>query len=460
MRALGTPRQGSGAPVAGPASVLQRNGDTRLAVPSPAMNLRHRARALAPVFAWVFTRACMVMYVFHELWARPSQRWVPVLISNFLTVDYFNYATKLSAGLAPYRSFSYEYPPGTLPFLAAGHWTSQVTDFVALWVAMMLVLDAITALVLWRWSRAAGRGALWLWVAALPLLGPLVLVRNDLIVACPFVAAGWLVATNRFRIAGAVWAFAVFAKLWPLAPFVMYTIARREGRRRFLTGALIVAAGITGWLAAWGVLGAMVSDLFMRHGHRPLEIETSWAITALLAAAARGVHLRLQFSYGSLNVVEGFPSWTPALAYRLTYLIELAGIAAVVALRWRHRARPPLNAVAWLTLAVVSGSLAAAPVLSPQYVLWLIAAACVVLACEHTATSRVIAVSVCAAAALTQLDYPVLFNHIASGRLDGLIVAETRNVLLAVIAVIATVAGVRRARSAGQGEHSLCERVG
>jgi hypothetical protein len=289
---------------------------------------------------------------------------------------------------------------------------------------------------------------MWLWIASLPLLGPLVLVRNDVIVASAFVVAFWLVATNRFRVAGGVWAFAVLAKLWPLAPFVMYAIARREGRRRFLAGAVIVGAGIAGWLVAWGTFGAMIGNLFMRHGHRPLEIETSWAVTAQLVAAARGTRLHLDFSYGSLNVVDGLPSWAPALAYQLTYLIELAGIAAVAVLSWRHRTRPPLNAVAWLTLAVISGSLATAPVLSPQYVLWLIAAACVVLGCEHTRSSRAIAAAVCAAAALTQLDYPVLFNHIAAGQLDGLIVAEARNVLLALIAVIAAGIGVRRARAA------------
>ena len=138
----------------------------------------------------------------------------------------------------------------------------------------------------------------------------------------------------------------------------------------------------------------------------------------------------------------------------ITYLIELAGIAAVAGLSWRHRTRPPLNSVAWLTLAVVAGSLAVAPVLSPQYILWLIAAACVVRVCERTRASRLMVAVVCAAAALTQLEYPVLFNHIVKGRLDGLIVAETRNVLLIVIAVIATAAGVRRARSAKQSETS------
>ena len=414
---------------------------------------RGHERPFAPVVAWVLTRSWMVLFIVHEVSARASQRWLPVLVSTFVTDDSFNDARKLTAGLAPYRNFVYEYPPANLPFLAAAHWSNRPSDFLHVWIALMLVLDAGTAFVLRRWARTSrpgmGRGALWLWIAAIPLLGPMVLVRNDLIVASAVVAAIWLAATHRFRRSGALWAIAVLAKLWPVAPLVMFTIARRNGRGRSLSGVLLVTAATAATLAIWGVGGAMISNLFMRHGHRPLEIETTWAVSAALLAAARGAHLRVQFSYGSLNVVSGFPAWVPALAYQLTYLLEVAGIAAVAVLTWRRRTMPSLPSLAWLTLAVVSGSLATAPVLSPQYLLWLIAASCVVLCVERSRATRWLAAAVCAAAALTQLEYPVLFNQLTGGHLNGLLVAEARNLLLVVIAVGAATAGLRRARLTG-----------
>lgn len=408
------------------------------------------ARPLAPAAAWVVTRAMMVAFLIHEVVSRPSGRWLPFLVSNDVTVDYFGAATKLAAGLAPYRSFIYEYPPGTLPFLAVAHWSASRGAFLATWVVLMAALDAVTAVVLLRWSRAGdGRGALWLWIAALPLLGPLVLVRNDMIVACAVVSACWLAATGRFGRAGAVWAFAVLAKLWPLAPFAMYAAASRRGRRRLLIGAAAVTAVAVGWLAAWRVLGPMVHDLVMRHGHRPLELETSWAITLLLIAAAHGVHLRHHSSYGSLNLAEGVPGWMDAVAYRLTYVLEFAGLAAVLVLRRVRHREPDRAVVSWLVLALVAASLAAAPVLSPQYVLWLIAACCCVLAVERTRATRLAAIAVCLAAALTQADYPLLFNHTVAGRLDGLLVTEARNVLLVAIAAHASIVAVRRARATG-----------
>ena len=437
-----SPGVGQAHPVAQPVDPLSR------LIAAPARPPQRPHRAWAPVLVWVLTRAWMVLFVVHEVSARAGQRWVPVLVSTFVTNDSFNDATKLTAGQAPYRNFVYEYPPANLPFLAAAHWTSHAGDFLHVWIAMMLVLDAATAVILWRWARATrpsvGRGALWLWIAAIPMLGPMVLVRNDLIVASAVVAAIWLAATHRFRRSGALWTFAVLAKLWPIAPLVMFTIARRKGRGRSLTGVLLVAAATAATLAIWGVGGAMISNLFMRHGHRPLEIETTWAVTAALVAAAHGAHLRTEFSYGSLNVVTGFPGWVPALAYQLTYLVELAGISAITILGWRHRTRPSLTTLAWLTLAVVAGSLATAPVLSPQYLLWLIAAACVVLCVERSRATRRLAGAVCAAAALTQLEYPVLFNQLTAGRLNGLLVTEARNVLLVLIAVGAAAAGFVR----------------
>jgi hypothetical protein len=410
--------------------------------------VRH-ARALAPAGAWIVTRGLMVAFLFHELRARPSGRWLPFLITNDVTVDYFRAASKLASGLTPYRSFIYEYPPGTLPFLAIAHWRPSDTVFLGTWLVLMLVLDAATAFVLFRWSRVgSGRGALWLWIAAVTLLGPLVLVRNDMIVASAVVTACWLSATSRFGRAGAVWAFAVLAKLWPLAPFVMYAVASRRGRRRLLVGAAAVTITAIVWLAAWRALGPMVHDLVMRHGHRPLELETSWAITLMLIAAAHGVHLRHHTSYGSLNLATGVaPGWMNAVAYRLSYVLEIAGIAAVVALRRLHRREVSPVVVAWLVLALVAASLAAAPVLSPQYVLWLIAAGCCVLAVERTPSTRIAAAAVCVTAALTQFDYPLLFNHIVRGQLDGLIVTETRNLLLVGIAAHASVVAVRRART-------------
>ena len=166
----------------------------------------------APWLAWVATRSVMVAISVHDLLVRPTQLWLPFRITNDVSHDYFSPATQLMAGFAPYRSFPYEYPPGTLPFLAGAHLGgTSVRAFVCSWIALMLVLDACTVVALCRWTASHSRRPVWMWVIGVALLGPLALVRNDMIVATAFVMGFWLVATGRAARGGAFWGLAVMA---------------------------------------------------------------------------------------------------------------------------------------------------------------------------------------------------------------------------------------------------------
>ena len=77
----------------------------------------------------------------------------------------------------------------------------------------------------------------------------------------------------------------------------------------------------------------------------------------------------------------------------------------------------------------------ASPVLSPQYLLWVIGLAAACLATGHT-TQRPAALAVLAAAGLTQLIFPIGWHSLLNGSdaVTGVLVA--RNVLLAVAAAL------------------------
>ncbi|HYZ46780.1 MAG TPA: hypothetical protein VE712_03870, partial [Actinomycetota bacterium] len=97
---------------------------------------------------------------------------------------YDHWADALTAGGASaYSEIRIEYPPGSLPFVVAPKlWQEAGGDYRVGLIALMLLMDAAGLAGALFCSRGGGRllGA-WLWLVAIPALGPLSLLRLDLI---------------------------------------------------------------------------------------------------------------------------------------------------------------------------------------------------------------------------------------------------------------------------------------
>ena len=173
---------------------------------------------------------------------------------------------------------------------------------------------------------------------------------------------------------------------------------------------------------------------FLAHqADRGLEIE-SVAATPLMIWRQVGWAGTIVFRFGAWQL----SGWPVPLAQDAS-LLALA-LAAAAVLGWRlliafgcARWRPEF--VADAPLAATLLFLVASPVLSPQYLLWVLGLAAACLATGHT-TQRPVAVAVLAAAGLTQLIFPIGWPSLVfgSGLATGVLVA--RNVLLAVAAVL------------------------
>jgi hypothetical protein len=213
-------------------------------------------------------------------------------------------------------------------------------------------------------------------------------------------------------------------KVWPVALLA----GTPPGQwRRDLAAAAAVLAGVC---AVFG--GAAVS--FLAHqAARGVEIE-SVAATPLMIWRHAGWRGTVAFRFGAwqLNGAYG------AVAQDASRLCLVLAIAAVVGWRLliasgRARWRPEFTADAPLAATLLL--LVAGPVLSPQYLLWVIGLAAACLATGRT-TQRPVALAVLAAAGLTQAVFPVGWPALVSGSAAVTDVLVARNMILAAAAVL------------------------
>lgn len=315
---------------------------------------------------------------------------------------YRGYAGLLQAGILPYRDFQIEYPPGILPLLYLP--ASSEPGFRGAFFTAAVAADAIILLLLLRAGRH--RGA-WLWVTTPLLLGPIVWARLDVFVALALVIATLAHERSRYRTGGVALAVAALLKLWPLlllVPAVMLVTTTKH-RVRILLSAMVTLFAVLAPLLAVGGGGGLLHVLWY-HAHRGLEIESLAAVPLHLARLA-GLRIGLNHAYGSVDfarpatnailvvtTVASILSWTAALSYAIVRRGRTATLA-------QH-------------LLLLTGlTLAASKVLSPQYVLWGVAACA--LALDLLPSPRALAASIAALMLSTQVLFPFSFSDAVNG---------------------------------------------
>jgi hypothetical protein len=338
----------------------------------------------------------------------------------------------------PYRDVAIEYPPGSLPFIAVPAFASG-SLYRTLFVVTMVLVDAagLVGLVLLARRRGSMLGP-WLWVVLVPLLGPVAYLRLDLV---PAVATIWMlerVAATRWRQAGVWLGIGVAAKLYPLV-LLPPLLAFRRWRRPLAAGAGIALLVALLPFAAWA--SALERSVVRYHLEREIEIESLWG-GGLLVGAKAGHGIRLVFGSESLNVVS------PASS-ELKLISVAAVVAALAVMTWAasRLAVAGLEArLPDLLFATLASVLAVATVLSPQYVLWLVALGAAAV-CSTSCIVRLPVLLLAPVAALTQTLYPFLFLRLARVDDVALAVLVARDLLLVVLAVLAALAVTRAART-------------
>jgi len=347
----------------------------------------------------------------------------------------------------PYRDFAVEYPPGALPAFALPSVVAPARDFQryreafeALMLACGAAGSALAGSVLARQRASRPRlvaGTLLAGLAPLAL-GPVVLSRFDLWPAALTVAAVAALAADRRRVAFVLLAGAVVAKAYAavLFPLALVYVARRAGRREAVICATVfLAAGAAAVLpfavaAPHGVWASLSGQ-----AERPLQIESLGASLLLAAHQLWSLPLVEAASHGSDNLVGHTP-------HALATAQSAAGAAALIAV-WIGFARGPADRDRLLryAAAAVCAFVALDKVLSPQYLIWLIALVPLVRGRRGAAASSLFL----AALVLTQLWFPHRYIDLVYGfdpRASWLVLARDL-VLVALLITLAWPDGLR-----------------
>ncbi|MFC8345348.1 glycosyltransferase 87 family protein [Streptomyces sp. NPDC057280] len=367
--------------------------------------------------AWGLTRLLLLLFVL-KVYVFPGPD-----VTSDVSVIYQGWYDVLRTGTFPQDDVTWQYPPAAalailspalLPFLP------YATAFFVLAFLADLVVFSLLLYAGLRPGRSL-RGA-WVWVVGVPLLGPTVYARYDVMVTAVAVAA-LLAGARHPRVTGALIGFGAMLKVWPV---LLLVAARRRG---VWMSAAVTAAGLAA-LFAVTMPGSFAFLTFQ--ADRGTEVES---LGSLVFHVARqyGWDGQVLLNYGS---VEFLGPWVNVVS---TAALALTGIAFGWLLLWRLVAtRFEAHTAADAAFVAVLLFTTTSRVISPQYMVWLIGLAAVCL-CFRASRMTGPALLVLVASFVTVLEFPVYFaNVVASDRL-GVTLLFLRNGLLVAATVLAGV---------------------
>ncbi|MFN8215832.1 MAG: glycosyltransferase family 87 protein [Solirubrobacterales bacterium] len=316
---------------------------------------------------WVVTRALTVAEV--GFWWSRGPRLEDV-------ARYDAWSHHLTQLLAFPDGPAWQYPPGAgllmlLPRLAP-------FGYGEAFVALMLVADLVGLVLLARLGRESGnRTGVWVWLLAMPLLGPFAVLRFDL-VPTVIVIGALLVVHRRPGRFGALAGLGAAIKLWPA--LLLFAEWQRSRLRTAVLAALAVGALVL--VASTIAFGDSVGFL-TNGGDRGLQEEAVATIPWQVGQIVSGDPYAREIRFGAWEVAGG-------VAGDVANLLRVLSLAALLAAAtwWWLRARAIRAGRAQLGEAAVSRDFVFAlvlvivvvsPVLSTQYMVWLLGLAAVVL---------------------------------------------------------------------------------
>ena len=258
----------------------------------------------------------------------------------------------------PYADFAVEYPPGALAVIELIDDMDPLTMLQRLgW--SQLGIELATALVLWwGWGRRALLAYL---VLGTPfLLYPFPYLRIDLPAVLLATAGMALLRRHRDLPAGIATAAAVFAKAWPIVLGGAFLVERRwRGLAAWVTTGLALAIAWVLWAGTTGPI-----EVFSFRG------AVGWQVESLPGAV---VHV-LDPSRAKVESGAWRTGVMPAWARPVLTLLSFGGaaLAWVLADRRRRAGAPDTTTFGLAPVVAITCLLVFAPIISPQYLLWLL----------------------------------------------------------------------------------------
>lgn len=332
---------------------------------------------------------------------------------TWLHSDALRYEQIAEAPGRAYRDHEVEYPPVLAVVIEAiGHAPGDGSGGLARRVAVLgLVLDLGTAGVL---GAAFGRRVAERYLLlGTPIVGVgLAYARLDLVPVF-FAALGLaFMRRQRYAAAGAAWVLGAFAKLWPAALLPALIVARRW--RAAAISAALAAAGGAWWITYAGGTAGLRQVLTMR-GARGWQVESLPGSLWMLVTSATP-----RFEAGAWRVGDA-PGWIKGA-------LVVASVASI-ALMWRRAAAARDSDNIRTALSAVRILLLAAPLLSTQFLLWLLPMAAIVSDSDQRLRRMMLASTTVTAVLFIAMD------RVLAGQVLFELLAVARNALLVALLV-------------------------
>ncbi|WP_432927670.1 glycosyltransferase family 87 protein [Microbispora sp. CA-135349] len=366
---------------------------------------------------------------------------------------YRGWSDLLLEGEFPDGDEKWQYPPfAALPILAP---RLLPLDYHVAFSLVAVLCDLAILLLLWRFSasrRGGGSTGPWAWTVGAALLGPVLVSRYDLMVTLVAVLA--LTASANPAVRGSLIGVGLLVKVWP--------VALLAGLRRWRD--LLTASGTTLVVALAGCGAAVLTlphalDFLTAQEKRGLQIESLAATPFALARALGWWDGYTTYKHGAMEAVGDGVGVATVLSLAATPLaLALIGV-------WWLRAAPSPRSYFDAALTTVLFLVATSRVLSPQYLVWVVGVAAVILSVRRDRpgpTQRPAALLVMTAALLTGIMYPwIELDYSWTGALPGTLVLVLRNLVVLAAAVTSYVQlwrATRRPRRV-KGERGIQEAV-
>ncbi|HWG26939.1 glycosyltransferase family 87 protein [Actinospica sp.] len=339
----------------------------------------------------------------------------------------------------------WQYPPLLAPILVFPEWLSHTIGihYLTGFTAMTFLADCvITAMLVWTATRRDTWSGPWYWILGVPLLGPIVYGRYDVfpalcvVVALALLGKGLPVVladgskgrqlNQRRWVAGILIGFGAAIKIWPgLAVFGM-----PRAKRGWQAIATIIAS-VVGSIAVMSIFFSGTLSFIGNQGNRGIEIESIWGIPFVLGKRLHLDHVvTTKVVYGSYQVVadgHGLIYYIVSLMYYVALASMVCGFGLMVYWWWRKNWRPAVMADATFVATLVM--IVTSRVISPQYLIWLLAVAGFCLLYKDT-TQRRSSLLVLICLPLTQYEFPFAFQDLLHAHLVVTLVVCLRDLLL------------------------------
>ena len=345
---------------------------------------------------------------------------------------YLPWALQAEHGSVPGIGSPWVYPiaavvPILVPLVAGAQ------HYVALWLVLVFVADALAFAVLVGSRRERGALAAWWWLGFTLLLGPVGLARLDTL-CVPAVIVGLLWLSVRPRAAALLLTLATWVKVWPAAALAAIVVASR--RRRAVAGIALAASVVIVVAALLLGAGVNVLSFVTAQTSRGVQVEspvgTIWMWQAALHLGGSFVYYDRPlntFQVTGAGIGTAIEWMNPLLACAVAAVL-LAGIRRVRL--GSSRTGALTGVLAPLALALLTALIAFNKVGSPQYMLWLVPPIVLGLVLSPR-MFRTPALLVAAMAGLTQVFYPYLYLDLLALNPVLVGVLTVRNVLLFVV---------------------------